>query len=304
MSDPVPADLADALAAAATRLGPFGRLQYFAEVTSTNDLALTLAGRGAASGTSVLADAQRAGRGRRGRDWFSPPGAGLYLSVIVRPEREAPDRSLHAKPLDLTSDSPPPRRLRGTLPRQVKCLPGLVTLAAGVALARAVQAATGLACELKWPNDLVTGRPWRKLAGVLCEASGVAGESLEAVVVGIGVNLRPAAYPADVAKRATSLELELSRPVDKPRLVVELLVALADVARRLRDGDRVWILNEWRRFGRAGLGGAPVRWNDRGTDRQGAARDIDADGALLVDVDGRRERLVAGDVTWERLSDG
>jgi BirA family biotin operon repressor/biotin-[acetyl-CoA-carboxylase] ligase len=124
------------------------------------------------------------------------------------------------------------------------------------------------------------------------------------VVVGIGVNLRPAAYPADVAKRATSLELELSRPVDKPRLVVELLVALADVARRLRDGDRVWILNEWRRFGRAGLGGAPVRWNDRGTDRQGAARDIDADGALLVDVDGRRERLVAGDVTWERLSDG
>jgi BirA family biotin operon repressor/biotin-[acetyl-CoA-carboxylase] ligase len=272
MPDPIPADLADGLAAAATRLGPFGRLQYFAEVTSTNDLALTMAGRGVPGGTSVLADTQTAGRGRRGRDWFSPPGAGLYLSVIVRPEREAPDLSL-------------------------------VTLAAGVALARAVQAATGLACELKWPNDLVTGRPWRKLAGVLCEASGVAGESLEAVVVGVGVNLQPAAYPKDIATRATSLETELSRAIDRSRLVVEILAGLADVTRRLWDGDRGWILDEWRRFGRAGLGGAPIRWNDRGTERQGAARDIDTDGALLVDTDGRRERLVAGEVTWERLSD-
>lgn len=272
MADPLPADLADALDAARERLGPFRQLQYFVDVTSTNDLALALAAKGAPGGTSVLADAQRAGRGRRGRDWFSPPGAGLYLSVIVRPEREAPDLSL-------------------------------VTLGAGVALARSVRAATGLACELKWPNDLVTGRPWRKLAGVLCEASAVAGESLDAVVVGIGVNLLPAAYPPAIASRATSLELELSRPVDRPRLVVELLAGLSDVTRRLWDGDRAWILDEWRRFGRAGLGGAPIRWNDRGTDRQGAARDLDADGALLVDADGRRERLVAGEVTWERLID-
>jgi BirA family biotin operon repressor/biotin-[acetyl-CoA-carboxylase] ligase len=272
MSDPVPTDLADALDAARSRLGPFGQLKYFADVTSTNDLALAFAGAGAPGGTSVLADTQRAGRGRRGRDWFSPPGAGLYLSVIVRPEREAAGLSL-------------------------------VTLASGVALARAVKATTGLACELKWPNDLVTGRPWRKLAGVLCEASGVAGDTLDALVVGIGVNLQPAAYPPDIAQRATSLELELSRSIDRPRLVVEILAGLAETTMRLRDGDRAWILDEWRRFGRAGLGGAAIRWNDRGTDRQGAARDIDADGALLVDADGRRERLVAGEVTWERLTD-
>jgi BirA family biotin operon repressor/biotin-[acetyl-CoA-carboxylase] ligase len=247
-------------------------LHYFVETDSTNDVALTLAGRGAPGGTSVLADAQRSGRGRRGRDWFSPPGAGLYLSVIVRPERQAPGLSL-------------------------------VTLAAGVALASAVRGATGLACELKWPNDLVAGRPWRKLAGVLCEASGVAGESLDAVVVGVGVNVLPAAYPAEIAALATSLETELSRPVDRPRLVVEILAGLAEVTRRLWDGDRAWVLDEWRRFGRAGLGGAVVRWNDRGSARRGAARDIDADGALLVDADGRRERLVAGEVTWERLID-
>ncbi len=272
MADPQPAELADALDAARARLGPFGHLKYYDEVASTNDLALALAGAGAPGGTSVLADAQRAGRGRRGRDWFSPPGAGLYLSVIVRPERAAADLSL-------------------------------VTLAAGVALARAVRIATGLGCELKWPNDLVTGRPWRKVAGVLCEASGVAGESLDAVVVGVGVNLLPAAYPPEIAQRATSLELELSRPVDRPRLIVEILAGLAEATQRLWDGDRAWVLEDWRRFGRAGLGGATIRWNDREGERQGAARDIDADGALLVDADGRRERLVAGDVKWERLSD-
>jgi BirA family biotin operon repressor/biotin-[acetyl-CoA-carboxylase] ligase len=272
MPDPVPADLADALEAARPRLGPFAQLKYYNEVTSTNDLALALAGAGAPGGTSVLADAQRAGRGRRGRDWFSPPGAGLYLSVILRFERERADLSL-------------------------------LTLAAGVALARGVRTATGLACELKWPNDLVTGRPWRKLAGVLCEASGVAGESLDAIVVGVGVNLQPAAYPPAITGRATSLELELSRPVDRPRLVVEILAGLGEAAGRLWDGDRDWILDEWRQFGRAGLGGALVRWNDRGSDRLGSARDIDEHGGLLVDADGQRERVVAGEVFWERLND-
>jgi BirA family biotin operon repressor/biotin-[acetyl-CoA-carboxylase] ligase len=273
VADPLPAELGDALAAGRARLGPFAALKYYDEVASTNDLALALAGAGAPGGTSVLAGAQRAGRGRRGREWYSPPGAGLYLSVIVRPQSGRPGLSL-------------------------------VTLAAGVALARAVRAATGLDCELKWPNDLVTGRPWRKLAGVLCEASGVAGESVDAVVVGVGVNLLPAAYPPEFAPRATSLELELSKPVDRPRLVVEILAELAGVTGRLWSGDRAWVLDEWRRLGRAGLGGAVVRWNDRDGERQGMARDIDADGALLVDAGGRRERLVAGDVRWDRLIDG
>ena len=271
MSDPLPADLADALVASAARLGPFGRLQYHAEVTSTNDLALILAGRGVPSGTSVLADAQRAGRGRRGREWFSPPGAGVYLSVVIRPRGDAP-------------------------------VLALVTLAAGVAAARAVRAATGLVVELKWPNDLVTGRPWRKIAGVLCEATGVAGETLDAVVVGIGINVQPAAYPPEIASRATSLETELSRAIDRPRLVVETLASLADVTERLWNGEAAWVVEEWRRLGRAGLGGAPVRWNDRGVDRRGSARDLDADGALLVETNDGRERLVAGEVTWERLT--
>ncbi len=271
MSHPLPADLAGSLASAAPRLGSFGQLHYHADVDSTNDLALALAASGAPEGVSVLADAQRSGRGRRGTSWFSPPGAGIYLSVIVRPTgREA--------------------------------ALSLATLGAGVAVARAIRAATGLDVELKWPNDVVVGRPWRKLAGLLCEASGVGDERVAAVVVGIGVNVQPAAYPPDIADRATSLEAELGRGVDRPALVVEILADLADVMRRLWAGEGAWVVGEWRRFGHAGLGGATVRWNDRGVDRRGAARDIDLDGALVVDADGRTERLVAGEVTWERLS--
>src|SRR6185436_9282527 len=84
----------------------------------------------------------------------------------------------------------------------------LLTIAAGVALAEAIEVATGLPVDLKWPNDLYVSR--RKLAGILAEAS-VAGSSIDAVVLGYGINIGPAAYPPDLANRATSLESELGR---------------------------------------------------------------------------------------------
>ena len=94
MADPLPADLARALGAASARLGDFSRVEYFHDVDSTNDLALSRAALGAPHGTVIMADAQRAGRGRQGRAWFSPPGAGLYLSAIVRQESWAGALSL------------------------------------------------------------------------------------------------------------------------------------------------------------------------------------------------------------------
>lgn len=272
MSDSLPPDLIHALVSAEPRLAGFARLRYFADVESTNDIALALCQAGAPEGTSVLADVQRAGRGRRGRTWFSPPGAGLYLSVIVR------------------------------LGASARTLP-LLTLAAGVAAADAVAATSGLPLELKWPNDLVSGRPWRKLGGLLCEAAGP-GPNVDAVVVGVGINLRQVAYPADIADRATSVETELGRSIERAALVVELLARLRDALDRLRAGESSWVCQEWRRWGRAGLGGASVRWSDQGAERRGLARDIDEDGALLVESNGRVERLVAGEVTWERLARG
>lgn len=251
------------------RLAGVGRLEHHAEVDSTNDLALARAAAGAPEGTAVLADLQRAGRGRRGRSWFSPAGAGLYLSIVTRP------------PQDGLS---------------------LVTLIAGMAAARAVTTTTGLPVQLKWPNDLVVGRPWRKLGGVLCEAV-TAGADVGAVVMGVGVNLRPTAYPPEVADRATSIEGELGREADRTALVVELLAGVLDgMARLRREPNHQWVRESWRTLAAPGSLGAAVRWHDQDGERRGLARDIDVDGALLVDADGRRERIVAGEVIWERLT--
>jgi len=259
-------DLRAALAAD-PRTAAVVRLEWHPEIDSTNERALALAARGAAAGTTVIAGQQHAGRGRLGRGWFSPPGAGLYVSTIVRPAPPTP----------------------------------LITLGAGVALARATAHATGLPVELKWPNDLVIGRPWRKIAGILCETSGT-GSRVDAVVVGIGVNLAPAAYPPEVADRASSLEAELGRPADGVRLAVEVLAEVQAMVRHLDASDRAWVLDEWRRFAAAGLRQAAVCWQDRGEVRRGWARDVDDDGALVVERDGQRERIVAGDVTWERVT--
>jgi len=270
MADPLPADLVRALANAEQRLGAFRRLEYVAVVNSTNDAAIARAQAGAPHGTGVLADAQRAGRGRRGRAWFSPPGAGVYLSAVVRPSGSA-------------------------------WSPGLLTLAAGVAAAEGIRAACGLPVELKWPNDVVIGRPWRKLAGVLSEAVGT-GSRIDAVVVGIGINLLSAAYPPEIVDRATSVEAEAGRPIDRPTVIVELLAGLSRMTRMLERGEHAAIVAAWRKLGRAGLGGAAVRWVDQGVERRGRARDLAEDGALLVESAGRIERVVAGEVTWERLT--
>jgi BirA family biotin operon repressor/biotin-[acetyl-CoA-carboxylase] ligase len=270
MADPRPDELERALALASDRLGPFADPEYFTDVESTNDLALARAGAGAPHGTAIVADRQTAGRGRRGRVWFSPAGAGLYLSVVVRPEAWSDALSV-------------------------------VTLAAGVAAADGIRAATGLEVELKWPNDLVVGRPWRKLGGILCEASGV-GPRVDAVVIGIGINVQRSAYPPEIADRATAVEDELGRTADRFQCAVDVLAGLAGVTGRLARGERQWVLDAWRRRGRAGLGGAIVRWEGVHGLQRGTARDIDDAGALIVASEGRRERLIAGEVIWERLS--
>ena len=175
----------------------------------------------------------------------------------------------------------------------------LVTLAAGVAVAEAVTAATGLPVELKWPNDLVVGAEWRKLGGLLCESVG--GGRVEAVVVGAGVNRGADAYPPELADRATSIEAELGRVIDRAPVVVECLVALDARMAQVRRGDDAGILHAWRRLGQSGFGGS-VRWHDQGVERHGVARDVDRDGALVVESGGRMERVIAGEVMWERRS--
>jgi BirA family biotin operon repressor/biotin-[acetyl-CoA-carboxylase] ligase len=262
---PVPDDIADALERARPRLGPLGhRLLWFDDIGSTNDRALAWAEDGAAEGCIVLADAQSAGRGRLGRSWASPPGAGIYVSVVLRPA---------------------PRAM------------ALLTMAAGLGVSEGIAAATGLQTHVKWPTDVcVAGRPPRKLAGLLAEA-GSSGERVLHVVLGIGINVLPAAYPPEVAARATSLEGELGRAVARPQVLAECLAGVWQRYAQLVAGQDGDVLTAWR--ARAAVTfGRRVEWDDRGGTRRGIARDVDGEGALLVTADSGLVRLNAGEVRW------
>lgn len=267
LSEPLPPDLADALALARDRLLGIGSsIHYFPTIGSTNDVALTLAAQGDRDLAVVIADEQTAGRGRRGRAWFSPPGSGLYVSIVLTPghARVDPDRATT-----------------------------LLTLAVGVALAEAIEASTALRVDIKWPNDLIVSR--RKLAGILAE--GLPARRVTHVVLGYGINVNPMAYPAELRDRATSLETELGRPIDRFAVCVATLTAVARRYQDLLDGRFDAILDAWR--SRApGSRGARVEWQGAAGPSAGVTAGIDDRGALLVRVDDRIERLVAGEVTW------
>lgn len=261
MKSNLPPELSEALARAGGRLGPFAdQILWYAEVPSTNDVAAALAERGAREGCVVAANAQTAGRGRQGRSWASPPGAGLYVSTVLRPGRQA--------------------------------VPAL-TIAAGVAVADGIQAATGLSLALKWPNDIYAGG--RKVAGVLAEAS--ATDAIHYVVLGFGINVMPAAYPPDVASRATSLEGELGRAVDRGLLLAECLSSLARRYADLQDGRGGLVIEAWRARAASTLG-RRVRWDAAGMTCEGVAENIDESGALIVRTNTGNVAVTAGEVTW------
>lgn len=273
MSDhprPLPAELEDALAARRDRLGALaGRILYFETIGSTNDVASGLAQDAVNEGAVVIADAQTAGRGRRGRVWFSPPSAGLYVSVVLAPGRArvSPERAT-----------------------------ALLTLSAGVALSEAVERVTGLAPAIKWPNDLLVGR--RKLAGILAEGVASTGATgLQAVVLGYGINVMSAAYPPELSSIVTSLESELGRGIDRAAVCAESIASLATRYADLLDGRYDAILDAWR--ARAfGSRGEKVEWDTASGVRHGITEGIDEMGALLVRSAGSVERIVAGEVRW------
>ncbi len=173
---------------------PLGGLRFFDTIGSTNDEALAWASAGARDLSVVVADEQTAGRGRAGRKWHTPRGAGLALSVVLRPT-----------PVERT-------------------LPGRITGLAALALVGCCRG-LGMQPQIKWPNDILLNG--RKAAGILVE-SAWAGNELDATIIGIGVNVSEAAVPPaeQLAFPATSLEAELGRPVDGLQFVRRILEAL------------------------------------------------------------------------------
>ena len=243
------------------------RLFYEAEVASTNDLAIAAAERGEPEGTTFVAGMQTAGRGRFGRVWFSPPGAGLYASTIIRRPALAP----------------------------------WITLAGGVAAAEGIRQATGLPVQIKWPNDIVAVdgagfKTRRKIAGLLAEASS-GPHGVQHVVLGMGINLGPAAFPPELAGRAGSIEGELGKPVEAGPVLAAALAALNRGLRDLESQGPSGLLAHWLTLAPSAHGQA-VEWDGPSGPQAGVTAGLDRDGALLVRTTGGLARIVAGEVRW------
>lgn len=256
---------ADDLASRLRATAVVGRqIQVFRSTTSTNDLVDKLARDGVREGAVVFAESQTSGRGRLGRRWVSPPGKGLWLSVLLRP----PFR--------------PPEATR-------------LTVAAATAIARAVRSQTGVMPEIKWPNDvLVRGR---KLAGVLTEMSAEL-DRIHHVVLGLGLNVNQTVkdFPTELQKQATSLRIESGRPVQRAELAVAVLRELDHDYARICAGGFEAVADEWEAL--CTTLGQQVTISV-GTRRiQGRAEALDPEGVLLVRTEfGRLERVTGGDVT-------
>lgn len=261
----------------------FTSVEWHDEIGSTNTELLERARRGAPEGMVVIADLQTAGRGRRGRRWTAPPGTSLMMSVLLRP---------------------PP----GVLPPSRAAL---VTTAVALAAVDGCERVSGVRPSLKWPNDLViagAGAGNRKLAGILAESLSTEGE-LSALVVGMGLNTGWPAVPDELDGIATSLNLESGAPVDRTllaRLVLEGLEQRYGVLCSDRHGDSTGaasLLAEARRNS-ATLGRrVRISFDEtfNGGALEGIARDLDAEGRLLVRDDaGLTHTVSVGDVVHLR----
>ena len=189
---------------ATTSLGQ--RLYVYQELASTNSEALALANAGAPHGTVVVAESQSAGKGRQTRSWYSPPGANIYCSIIIR----------------------------GMGPKQALTeWLSWVPLTSALAVAEAVQSTASISLDLKWPNDLLLRE--RKVGGILCESSHILAEA-PIVIIGIGlnVNLPQELFPDDLRQTAASLCEITRKPIDRNRLLAQLLIELEQGLDELR----------------------------------------------------------------------
>lgn len=235
------------------------KIYYFDTASSTMDIALELGMKGAQEGTIVLSEAQAKGRGRLGRNWFSPRYKGIYLSLILRPE---------------------------ILPNQAP----LLTLISAVSICEAIKEKTGLAAQIKWPNDILIHH--KKAGGILTELNAEMDLS-RFIVVGIGLNVNN--DKKTLPQGATSLKEQKKENIDRPELLQEILRKIEANYLVFQGKGGYPIISKWREYGITL--GRRVKVVSQKNQIEGQALDIDIDGGLLIRDDaGLIRKVMSGDV--------
>ena len=238
------------------------KIYFYRETDSTNTRARSLAEEGAPHGSVVVAEIQNAGRGRRGRQWSSPEGAGIWFTLLLKPDIRPNDASM-------------------------------LTLVAAMAVVKGIGRSTGLAPQIKWPNDIVLSG--KKVCGILTEMSTQI-DYVNHIVVGIGINVKEQAFPPEIAEKATALELEGKEPVSRPRLleaVLEEFEGYYELYMRTRDVSlfqeeyNSFLVNK----------GRQVKVLDPAGEYEGTALGIDTKGELLVERQGEVVVVNSGEVS-------
>jgi len=233
------------------------------EIASTNHVARERAQTGGEDGTIVTAEFQNRGKGRQGRKWFSPKGAGIYLSMILR-------SAFHTR------------------------RPELLSLLGAFTTATAIRAEAGVQAEVKWPNDVILNN--RKVAGVLGESGHGGGPPFVILGVGVNVNTRAEDFPPALTDTATSVCIECGREISRARLIASILDRFEEFY--LRSGldvltDLVTAIKPM-----CPMLGQTVRVQQEQEVLEGKAVDIDETGALIVETEPySRHRLHGGEVT-------
>ncbi len=248
------------------------RLIFFESTGSTNPDAKRFAEEGAPRGTTVVADRQTAGRGRRGRSWESPAGRSIYFTIIVRPAF-IPDKA------------------------------SMITLVMALSVAEAIHEVTGLPTGIKWPNDIVVNG--KKVVGILTEMSMTPEmNEIQFLVAGVGVNVNQESaeeFPEELRGAATSLKIESGRHFDRAALLAEIL---ARFEQDYETFERTLTLSELKERYESRLAGrnAVVRILDPAGEYTGISRGITETGELIVEKEtGETVLIYAGEVSVRGL---
>jgi BirA family transcriptional regulator, biotin operon repressor / biotin---[acetyl-CoA-carboxylase] ligase len=239
-------------------------LHFYEQIGSTNDEAFRIGVEGAPEGTVVIAESQRAGKGRMQRLWHSPAGANIYTSIILRPCFE-PARAPQ------------------------------LSIAAGVAVAETLNHYCPGQVQLKWPNDVGLGG--KKVCGILAQMK-IAESTIDFVVLGIGINVNIQAnqFPQDIQTTATSLAIFADREISRLELIIRLYENVAKWYKQLQQKGFGPVREKW--LSLAPMIGQKVEVVFKDETIRGKATGIDDDGSLiLVDERNKEIKVMAGDAT-------